>query len=289
MLFDMRKLLLCVLIMTLRSPAWAQMQHGTVIYFDFSQDDLTIAADSRTGAAGRTVDTECKISAFGDQFIFAVSGLARRTTSLPSGSEVTKWTAQSIARSAWQTATSDNRSGSAPMLVAGVAAKWLSRMENNFASPDAIRLARPYLAQSDEHILAEGLFAATDKAGNLSMKAATIFVDLPLFDSTGQIRLWHETYDGKPDTWGSTGYDEVVEEFKRRTSERARQYMQQFEGSISALTKSEQRASLAAKLIELSILYHPKKEILGPPIDVLQLVRGSGVHWIHRKESCPVE
>lgn len=65
----MRILLAC----QLASP---QLKTGTILFINFSPDDLTVAADGRMtlGNTGRYEDTECKISAFGNKFVFAMAG-----------------------------------------------------------------------------------------------------------------------------------------------------------------------------------------------------------------------
>ena len=59
--------------------AWPQIEGGTVVFVYFSKDEVTVAADSRTIRIpdGAQFDTECKISAFGNQFVFSLAGIAK--------------------------------------------------------------------------------------------------------------------------------------------------------------------------------------------------------------------
>jgi hypothetical protein len=84
-----------------------------------------------------------------------------------------------------------------------------------------------------------------------------------------------------------TGLLEIAQEFGDQKSERAKNYMTWFSDQISEQTAPKQRAMTAAKLVELSILLHPKNAELGFPIDVLQLNKTTGVQWIQKKQNCP--
>jgi hypothetical protein len=99
-------------------PICSEIDSGSVFYLDFSQDEITISADSRgTSSLGYHYDTDCKISAFGDKFAFVFAGPVRGTD----------WDAHKIARQIWETdskVTSD-----AATLVQMVYKDWAKRMD----------------------------------------------------------------------------------------------------------------------------------------------------------------
>jgi len=74
------------LVLFVAHPALAQISSGTIIVVDFAEDQLVIAADSRSTLnenAGSPNDTECKTTAFGNQLIFATTGSNRYTRNDP--------------------------------------------------------------------------------------------------------------------------------------------------------------------------------------------------------------
>ena len=257
--------------------AWPQVETGSVLYVDFSQDEVTIAADSRmtVPTTGGHDDTECKISAFGDKFVFAMAGAVKF-----SGDN--GWDAHVIARRIWQSEIAEN---DAAKLVISVSDKWVAEMENIYRKPDVIRQLRKHV--SDSGVIANATFAASDKSGNLIARAVNIWFDLPLFDSKGTISVSHEgEYLAVGKSIGA-GLDEIIDEFQERSSTRAREYIQWFAPQLSGMSPSQRHAAIASKFIELSILLHPRNAELGFPIDILQLVRTTGVRWVLRKPNCP--
>src|ERR1700674_2194467 len=91
----MKWLIVALLLIPIRI-ARPQVKSGTVFYVDVTKDEVTIAADSRTTISdGRQNDMECKISAFGNQFVFVMSGLV-------SAEGIDGWSGHSIAREVWE-------------------------------------------------------------------------------------------------------------------------------------------------------------------------------------------
>lgn len=253
-----------------------QVNKGTVIYLDFEPGEVTIAADSRTtDSAGHHDDQECKISAFGDRFLFTMAGIVFDSAK--------GWNAHTVAREIW--AMQSTLSNSSDSLASAVAGEWITRMESLYADPILIQEFLKF--SSGEPVLANALFAATDDVGGLKVIAADIDFDKNLFETSGLIKVTHDSFSMPVNAWGSGGHSDIVEEFRLENTDRAKNYMKQFRSDISSLPLSEQRASLAAKYVEMSILLDPQKEQLGFPVDVAQLRRDNGVHWMAIKPNCP--
>ena len=252
--------------------AWPQIKAGSVVYVDFAKDEVTIAADSRMIlSSGGHDDTECKISAFGNQFVFAMAGVV----------EGEKWNAHAVARQVWE---AESKVEADPVkLVPVVADRWATQMEGIYGQPNSISTIRKIGSKA----LANGIFAATNNKGNLIAYVTDIDFDLRLFDSKHLVRLWHDGRNIPPGTSASGGRDEIIDEFLALSSTRAKDYWEQFIPQISNTTKSQQRASIASKLIELSIRLHPQNSELGFPVDVLQLRPRTGVSWVSIKPNCP--
>jgi hypothetical protein len=255
--------------------AWPQVKTGTVLFINFTPSDLTIAADSRvTLGGGGYNDTECKISAFGDKFVFVMAGAVFSTDDLRNP--------HSIARQIWELNSLTEQS--AKKLVPVIAEEWVARMEQIYAQSGQIGAVKKHMGGE---VLANAFFAATDSMGQLAIVGVNIDFDGQLFDTSGQIHITHNIRNLPPDSWASGGLDEVADEYRLETSVRAKEYMSQFRTEILSLSPLEQRARLAAKYVEMSILLHPRKAELGFPIDVLQLKPGTGVNWVSIKANCP--
>src|SRR2546425_12909916 len=81
--------------------AWPQIQAGSVAVYSFSQNEITMAADSRVVFnGGRHADTKCKIRAFGNKFFVVITGFAAHDTDA-NGPE---WSGYKDARDAWMKA-----------------------------------------------------------------------------------------------------------------------------------------------------------------------------------------
>src|SRR5258706_7763920 len=83
----------------------------------------------------------------------------------------------------------------------------------------------------------------------------------------------------------SLGRDEILDEFLAQKSARSHVW-NSFLPQISRLPTSERRAAFASKMIELSVLHHPRKAELGLPVDVLQFRATDGAIWISAKPNC---
>jgi hypothetical protein len=256
--------------------ARAQVKTGTILYVNFTPSDLTVAADSRMTIAetGEHDDAECKISAFGNKFVFAMAGVVFPNDDIRNP--------HFVARQIWDTEslTEDNEI----KLVSAVAKEWAARMEQIYAQSGKIDLIRKH---TGGEALANAMFAATDSRGQMAVVLVAIDFDGKLFDTSGYIRITHNLQDLPAGTQVSAGFDEIANEYGLETSDRAKEYMTRFKTQISNLPPMEQRARIASKLVELSVLFDPHKDELGFPIDVLQLRPTEGINWVSIKANCP--
>jgi hypothetical protein len=266
------KWLVVTFLLTVTQTAWPQYKSGTVIFLSLSENQLTVAADSRiTFGSGEYQDTECKISAFGSKFIFTMAGVAENGT---------KWNARSIARQIWQSESKDG-SGASDLHIR-VSDKWITAMEKVYDDPALIAASR---TQTGTDYLASAAFAALDKSGKINVMLVDIGFDLRFFDATGKIRFFADRRILLKQS--ALGHADVVTEFLSRSSERSIAYMEWFDTTSAALSRSKEQAALASKFIELSILLHPKNTELGFPIDVVQFGPPPlGIHWIWIKPNC---
>jgi len=268
--------LLILLMLSLTQLAWAQVETGSVVFVDFAQDEITVAADSRSfvPAISAHVDTECKISAFGNKFVFSLAGYA---------SAQGRWTAASEARKVWE---SQSKIVSNVPILDRVVEGWITVMKNIYSDPVLIADARKRMEIEDDPIVASAVFAAMDKSGNLRSKLVEIYFDIGLFDLLKQIRIVPKVIDVTVGQ-SSLGHSEIIDEFRNGTTERARDYMNWYTARIASLPLHQRRAEFTSKMAELTVLLHPDKDALAFPIDVLQLRQRTGVHWVWKKPNCP--
>ena len=247
---------------------------GTVLFLLYSPTLLTVAADSRlTMLGGEHKDTECKISAFGNKFIFTMAGVV-----FTNGD---KRNPHLISRKIWE--VESRKESSAPALVLDVANKWASKMEETFADPALMAKTRKI---TGGEALATADFAATDRSGKMALASAEMHFDGPLLDRSGQLHFIHEVKLLTARRWYSAGRDDIVKEYMRRTSPRSQQFIAKLGPELSGLPPDESDARLARELIESSIALSVNKNDLAAPVDVVQLRPTLGVKWISLKPNC---
>jgi hypothetical protein len=257
--------------------AWPQLQTGSVIFIDFEKDGITMSADSRRTSArdGRHSDNECKISAFGDKFAFQIAGLIRND--IPNG-----WDVRLIARRIWQ--SESRHETDAAKLVQAVSDKWIVATRKIYSDPEYLRYKRR--SHPERPAIANAVFAATDSSGKLALRAINVAFDVTAFDSTGAVRLDYPAKKVSAGEWISAGSNQIIMEFMLRSSPRAKEFMSQWKVESAKLNPIAQQAALASKMIELSISLHPHPEEIGLPVDVLQIIPRTGIHWVQRKTDC---
>jgi len=263
------------LVLFLSQFAWPQVETGSVIFADFEQDEITIAADSRKNIPenGSHDDSECKISAFGKKFVFSLAGTIERSG---------HWNARSVARKTWE---SESKVASKTPLLDRVVAGWIKAMWKFYGEPDTISNIKKHM--TGDPVVATAIFAALDKSDTLRMKAVNIDFDPRLFDTENKVKLIDDVSEIPANSHVSMGHDEIAEEFYAGASPRAKDYMTRYVSQIAGLPLHQRRAELFSKLIELSVSLHPNKDQLALPVDVLQIRKGTGVYWARVKPNCP--
>jgi hypothetical protein len=209
---------------------WPQVETGSVVVGTFDQDEITIAADSRKTMleTGIHDDTECKISAFGNNFVFAVAGTA---------GSVGGWTAASVARTTWE---AESKVASDTPLLDRVVDGWIKAMEKIYGDPELIAIVRRRI--TDVPVVATAAFAAMDKSGNLGLEGINILFDLNLFDTTKQVRLFHSVFAAPVGATIATGRNDVALEFRYKTTQRAKDYANWYETRVDNLALHQRRA-----------------------------------------------
>lgn len=271
---------LALLILLSGKLAWPELRTGSVIYVNLSKSEITMSADSKvTFSKSDDSHTDCKISAFGDKFAFEIAGLIKDDK--PHG-----WDARLIARKGWK--SESLRESDAVKLVQAVADRWIAGTKKIYSDPEYLRHKR--LSHPESDTIANVVFAATDKKGQLAVRAVNVVFDTTAFDSKGIVRLNYPFADLSSGTWKAAGSDEIIMEYMTGASVRAMEFLKEWRTQqASNPSPSARQADLATKIIDLSIRLHPHPERIGPPVDVLQIMPTTGIRWIQRKPQCPAK
>jgi hypothetical protein len=254
--------------------AWPQTETGTVVVFIVSQNGITVAADSRIVDAltRKHDDTGCKIRAFGNEFFFAAAGTAGHIQDAAGSG----WSSYADAKHAWQHAQKLAMVSSAQRMTDDVAKEWAESMKEHLNKYERIKPMRDLMHGNN---LGSALFGGTNAAGELGVTRADLTINLALFDSRQIVQLSSDTVE-LPDLHdgGTLGLGEIAAQNMRTTYAAIKQRHD--------LSPSAQDAEIARKLVELSIDLHPRREMLGRPVDELRLSKGAGITWISLKDNC---
>jgi hypothetical protein len=255
--------------------AFAQIQHGTIIIFNISKDELVVAADSRqtdVETHGPPNDHYCKIAAFGGQTIFTAVGVTG--VSYPG----IHWTNIDVARSVIKSVRAEN-GGKAS--AHDLASAWGRTMQNNWRSAYLISPGKiSQVAETSNGQIAAGMFAQIE-GGEIHIEGAAIVVDTlrlePITLATGPL--------GDCFPCGTTGSRicaagktiTTTEEFCRKPN---------LVLSPPLVSKIDREAALAVEAADFVIAQDKTGEI-GGSVDAVELGTDGRLRWRQRKAECP--
>jgi hypothetical protein len=119
--------------MLMTYPTFAQINHGTSIIFNFSKNQVVVAADSRITGGDPTMgpnNSQCKIVAFKRDLIFTSTGMGSYTK-LPYGDTIESWDNFALAVDAERTVP---KSKMGDVYMGEVRAKWGETVGNHWVS-----------------------------------------------------------------------------------------------------------------------------------------------------------
>jgi len=259
--------------------AHAQIESGTVIVLQFTQDEFVIAADSRGSFSnGSPEDTYCKIAAFDRQFVVGVDGAAAY---IPGDADVFRpsWNAVEEAKRVARIYGPGLPLGPGAT-VSAIADLWATNLQNDWRSLYAIYPDRVInQAKKGEGILTNGFFAFAQN-GDIALTMRSI-----TFGDRGiQISTTSLLYCGVQPC--ASGKIDVTMEFIKLTSDRAREEKKHFTVSPSVLARASFEMARAVRLVDLTITYDPTQTV-GGPVDGLELFKDGSIRWFSRKDNCP--
>ena len=279
--------LVLTVILTLLLPgtvAESQTLSGTIVVAVHTRRNVAVAADSRlTGNEHHFTDKGCKIAVLGGNLVFAATGFRGEHRK-----KVPRRFRFDIYEEARKLVTSldAGRESGKPGAVKKIADKWADVVAEKFnaAAPWALE---DWLALMDNDILADAIFSGLEPNGDAVVAIAVIRYQGPSSSPVAK----PEVADHKAEAGGighadARGKGKVADEYIHRTTDRARLENIRW-NEWSKEDPHNFHARVAARLVELSIQYHPDAKSLGRPTDVVTLTPANGILWVQRKPNCP--
>jgi hypothetical protein len=264
------------LLMLFVSPAFSQIQHGTIAVISFSHEKIIVAADSRRIFADRKDlppdDSACKIFAFDGDVIF-LSSIACGYRPLSSTDSVQGWTNEKEAHVAYQQIIDAHFTAKGH--IKQIAEKWAESIETKFKLLYSVHPEKVIAIAREEDFLTVGVFGGFDLSGELVLYQTSI----SFVEPTG--RISHTTTDKScPGCIYALGMTEIAYEFGKPITERAK-------AEAKKLNPKDADPDVARTLwlVDMVIKYHDGNEV-GGAVDAVELSR-DGVRWIARKPNCP--
>jgi hypothetical protein len=274
----MKRTLVAFLLCACPLSAIAQQDSsGSIGIASWSDDEITIAADSRQTTGNRYSDTSCKISAFGNKLVFVATGRSKI------GIDPT-W--DGYAASGVQYCRLASK-GTTNRLAYALATMWGEDVKKEFERYGTLAIA----GLDDQHVMT-GFFADFERDGTLLMVVEEVTYEiLP----QGIVIKAHSTiYPTSPGHISYLGHPAVVIE------EQAGKTLQAiaWQDAIHARKRvaKDPVAEEAISLVELTIANLPKDKVdangipfsvVGKPVAALRLTRSNGVEWLAQGKCSP--
>jgi len=267
--------------------AFAQIQHGTTIVINKTNDKIMVAADSRGfNFADPPDDCECKIAALGKYTIYAASGAPNLKFLLGTGPS---WNSSEEAHKAYRSLISHEGENNFASMVAKVWGRALAFNWSIAYKHDSKIVLRA--SDANGGYLVRAFFGWTDSKGqNLVALFTEITVDPKRFPI---ILASDPTEDTSRDFW-TLGIAEMVNEFINPKSEITK-LERAYQLTILSTNPPDADIWKIARYVQLEITYHvPGRgptaiSEIGGSVDAVTLTKGEGVRWFQRKSNCPAE
>ncbi len=256
---------------------------GTIIVVDASQGELVIAADSREAGTRSYDDHGCKISTFGNEFVFTAAG----RPGLRNHPESAFWDAHAVAKKEFIRLV--GKSASHQPTSAEFARAWGRAIKREIET----RIAHPkdhLLAGIPDNLIMKGFFGRISKDGSLDATFVAVTHQpagetIQIQVSAPQVLVWPKDFPqffGRGDILAELGKGSFLSETWNRELER------KVRGS------GDEAATGAVEYVRLTIDHLPadRTDVNGRPFSVvgypISAVKATsrGIEWIQRG-NCP--
>jgi len=256
------------------SSAGCEDRYGTIVVVKISKDQAVVAADTLELGTTRTEDT-CKITALGEQIIFASTGkfgfdVSNLWTTI--SWDAHKEAERAFARRGWP---SWGRNDKEP--IVRMAWHWVTDASMTF---QVAAERKPSVVEPREldGAIVQGLFLGTGQSGDFVMARARLVVE-----ASGPSPIFKPEVKEQPTqngllVYGATAIFEEI--YNRGKAER-----ESWEAKL--LTEEPERRDLltAIHLVDLAIR-HDKSGTIGGKVDAVVLRRGGRIEWVQGGDRC---
>jgi hypothetical protein len=264
-------------------PDLKQGARGTVIYYDFTQDEVVVAADSRgtNMKNGSYFDTQCKISTFNNQSVFAAAGTGHVDIRRNNG-DILVWDAQDLARRSFAKAraTTDGNTLLAAKYWAGDAYRIFQSALDDAPTDFMKAIPNPSFGG-----IVDAVFAGVD-----STKLSVFDITVDALPKVGGGHAIVVRIRAIPQVSVTTiGQTAVIQEFEAENTDRARAERGKWERSLGPINQTEDpfRELLAVQLVKWAIQYDLTKTV-GGSVHAAVLAP-SGIRWLTREDNCKAD
>ncbi len=278
-------------LLSLSSPGFCQIGHGTVEAYYFSRKQIVIAADSRVTrmGIGSFNDTECKIVPLDKHNVFFETGVSD-FVSIP-GVPIEPWNNSDEARRSYELAAASGE----PNRLLRAASNW---MQQTLKHLDAAYRILPMQLEETERIqhggLIDAFWAGIGEDGNLQFLHARIGFKKtkPSTNVSGTRVLVGELQpNGVGLGWGAVSVGEELyaalnndPKYMKTSKSTA---LQQWIESLQQINLEHWAVLTAIHVVEMAV----EGGALGSglPVDALELSSKDGIRWERRKPNCPAD
>jgi len=261
--------------------ARSQINSGTVIILGYSQQKIIVAADSRTNyGPGLYDDNSCKITALNQKLIFTADGRVNQ-----GNFGTTLWDAVREAR-AVLSSTAKNQN--APNdLMHTTAAEWAETIKREAAQGLTDRI---WQSLRNQRVIVEGHFLGLDERGNIEIVGGVVYWYLEVPSNTRRIEWMLDEPKAIENSirFAAFGDNFLLNELIIGETGRAKLETKRLEAEVIGMSQNDADIHRAIRYAELTFQYTPQQgqDMVGGPIDVVQLGRGGALRWIQRKPQC---
>jgi hypothetical protein len=257
---------------------------GTIVVVEFAADRFIVAADSRVANTNKF--DACKILPLGDKMFVVMNG---RIASNPPNNYLDAFAA---ARTSFDAI---KRTPAGKDQLRQVVDQWVETITPQFnemfkRDPDGF-----FVNEARDNLLI-ATFGGVDEKGNLHGYVVyvqfyfSVEKDMPDTQFVPHLKPyvipWN--YDPRDGVWPSGEPDKIgVLEFLNGRTPRAARAQADFLKKTSADPTADVEALRIQAALESAIDWAIHPELIGRPVDLMELRKGGTIHWIHRKPNCP--
>ena len=274
-----------MLIVLMAYPAPAEVLSGTIIVFNFTKDEVVVAADSLAGNNDTGIPdySHCKIAVLSHQLIFTTVGNSGWSNYTGQGI-VQAWDNMELARSAIHS----NQNRDCCVDVDSIAAQWANDVKAHWDLVNQLDRQRAIsIASANNGQFTAGVFIGK----GLTMKVAVIGynvnnpldpVEIKMGDGDAIADCWHcgQLQGGK--ICGAGHHLDIAARFcsDRKHGDRI--------DVRTPLKGASESTKLAVKIVEMTIdRYEKAAHDVGGKVDSITITQGGKITWNSRKKNCP--